>query len=234
MHQEVRRVEQGIVEQRIVKHIIIETGLGKGVEEYGNMGDVSMLQVAVDRLRKLFPDASLEVLTDSAENLSRFCPAATPLDNLGRALWFANGVLPGRYTDLAPKRFVNLLVWFKRILRSRCPNLLRSIMIRRLKRRDQPADAEAVATFVRALQNADLLLICGAGGRVARSRPAPLATFRAYLNSKLHARRSTIRGDSGRAATRAVRGGRGRSPNRDRWRSGGDRCPSRAGGGRGL
>jgi len=59
-----------------VENILIETGLGKGVSEYGNMGDISMLQVALDRLYKLFPQACIEVLTDSAENLARFCPAA--------------------------------------------------------------------------------------------------------------------------------------------------------------
>jgi hypothetical protein len=58
------------MENIIVEHIIIDTGLGKGVSEYGNMGDISMLQVAVDRLHKLFPKACIEVLTDSAENLA--------------------------------------------------------------------------------------------------------------------------------------------------------------------
>jgi polysaccharide pyruvyl transferase WcaK-like protein len=147
-----------------VKRIIIDTGLGKGIEEYGNMGDVSMLQVAVERLHKLFPEACLDVLTDSAENLVRFCPGARPLDNRGRAAWFANGVLLGRYGHLAPKEIVDLLVRFKRGVRSRCPNLLSAVLIRRLKRRKRPNDAKAIVTFRRALQSADLLLVCGAGG----------------------------------------------------------------------
>lgn len=147
-----------------MEHIIIDTGLGKGISEYGNMGDVSMLQVAVARLQRLFPKASIEVLTDSAENLARFCPAARPLDNRGRALWFANGVLLGRYTDLAPRSFLDLLVMFRRIVRSRWPHLLRAILIWRLKHRNRSTDAEAVSAFARALQDADLLLICGAGG----------------------------------------------------------------------
>jgi len=152
------------VEQIIVENILIETGLGKGVSEYGNMGDISMLQVALDRLYKLFPQACIEVLTDSAENLARFCPAARPLDNRGRTLWLANGVLLGRYTNLAPRWFVDLLVRFKTTIRSRCPKLLKAIVVWRLKHRDRPTDAEAVTAFARALQNADLLLICGAGG----------------------------------------------------------------------
>ena len=147
-----------------MENILIETGLGKGISEYGNMGDVSMLQVAVERLHKLFPKASIEVLTDSPENLARFCPAARPLDNRGRTLWFANGVLLGRYTNLAPGWCLNLLVRFKRIIRSRCPHFLRAFLIRRLKHRNRPSEAEAVTSFTRALRDANLLLICGAGG----------------------------------------------------------------------
>ncbi|MGA7138876.1 MAG: polysaccharide pyruvyl transferase family protein [Terriglobales bacterium] len=148
----------------MVERILIETGLGKGVTEYGNTGDISMLQVAVNRLHDLFPNARIEVLTDSAENLARFCPAAVPLANRGRALWFANGVLLGRYSDLAPRWFVNLLTRFKRTVRSRCPHLLSSIVTHRLHGRNRPAEAETVKAFTRALQSADLLLICGAGG----------------------------------------------------------------------
>ena len=147
-----------------MNHVIIETGLGKGIEEYGNMGDVSMLQVAVDRLHKLFPNACLQVLTDSAENLARFCPAATPLDNRGRAIWFSKGVLLGRYHDYAPKLLVKFLVWLKDAIRSHLPKLLSTLLIIKLKRRNQLEEAEAVAAFVRAMRNADLLLICGAGG----------------------------------------------------------------------
>jgi colanic acid/amylovoran biosynthesis protein len=147
-----------------VQNILIETGLGKGIEEYGNMGDVSMLQVAVERLHKLFPRACIEVLTDSAENLARFCPATKPLDNLGRTLWFANGILLGKYSNIAPRWFVDLLVRLKKIIRSRCPNLLRAILIWRLKHRNRSTDAETVTAFTHSLRNADLLLICGAGG----------------------------------------------------------------------
>ncbi len=147
-----------------MEHIVVDTGLGKGIEEYGNMGDVSMLQVAVDRLHKLFPKARIEVLTDSAENLARFCPAARPLENRGRALWFADGVLLGRYTDLVPSRIVKLLIWAKRTIRARFPNLLTAILVKRLQRQNRLEEAQAVAAFTGALRNADLFLISGAGG----------------------------------------------------------------------
>lgn len=147
-----------------MKHILIDTGLGKGVEEYGNMGDISMLQVAVDRLRELFPNARLEVLTDSAENLARFCPAAAPLEHRGRALWFSHGVLPRRFGRFAPEWAVKLLVALKRMMRSQYPTLFRAILMKRLKRLHRFEDAESLAIFTRSLEKADLVLICGAGG----------------------------------------------------------------------
>ena len=145
-------------------HIVVDTGLGKGPEEYGNMGDVSMLQVAVDRLQKLFPQSSIEVLTDSAQNLARFCPTARPLDNRGRALWFANGVLLGRFSDRVPKWLVDLLVRWKQAARSLFPELVQAILTWRFRHQGRPTDAEAVFAFRRAMQQADLLMICGAGG----------------------------------------------------------------------
>lgn len=151
-------------QRREVERIVVDTGLGKGPEEYGNMGDVSMLQVAVERLRVLFPKASIEVLTDSAENLGRFCPGAKPLDNRGRAIWFANGLLLGRLANRVPRRLVDLLVTCKRTARFRWPRLVETILARRLKHRNRSEEAEAVMAFAGALQDADLVLICGAGG----------------------------------------------------------------------
>ena len=147
-----------------MEHIIVETGLGKGLEEYGNVGDISMLQVAVDRLHDLFPNARNNGLTESSENLLRFCPDATPLDNRGRALWFSDGVVPGRYRNLTPGRVVNFLVQVKRTIRLRFPALLRALLMKRLMRQNRSKDAESVEAFTRALQKADLVVICGAGG----------------------------------------------------------------------
>ncbi len=123
-----------------------------------------MLQVAVARLQKLFPTACLEVLTDSRENLARFCPGARPLDNLGRTLWLANGVLLGRLSHIPPQWFLDFLVWLKATTRLRFPKLFRALLIWRLEYASRSADANAVKAFTEALWGADLLLVCGAGG----------------------------------------------------------------------
>lgn len=147
-----------------MRHIIVETGMGKGVEEYGNMGDVSMLQIAVQRLHTLIPDASIEVLTDSAENLRRFCPDAVPLQNRCRALWFSNIVLPRRIGELVPEWSVALFQGLKRTIRFRYPNLFRDLLVRRYKKQNRATDARSVEAFAAAFERADLVLICGAGG----------------------------------------------------------------------
>ncbi len=128
------------------------------------MGDISMLQVAVARLQRLFPETNIDVLTDSAENLARFCPGARPLDNRGRAIWFANAVSLGKYFEVAPGWLISLLVRVRKTARSHCPKLLRASLIWKLNRRNRSAEAGAVAAFLSALDDADLLLICGAGG----------------------------------------------------------------------
>src|ERR1700722_8098679 len=127
---------------------MMDTGLGKGIEEYGNMGDISMLQVAVARLQRLFPETNIDVLTDSAENLARFCPGARPLDNRGRAIWFANAVSLGKYFEVAPGWLISLLVRVRKTARSHCPKLLRASLIWKLNRRNRSAEAGAVAAFL--------------------------------------------------------------------------------------
>ncbi len=42
-----------------------------------NLGDAAMLQVCVNRLQTLWPDAEIDVLTRSPERLEQFCPGAT-------------------------------------------------------------------------------------------------------------------------------------------------------------
>ena len=149
---------------RSVRRVIVETGLGKGPGEYGNVGDISMLQVCVGRLHELFPQARIQVLTDSAENLARFCPQAEALDNRGRVLWFGKGVLLGKHGGSAPGWMVRVFVGMKVALRLRFPSLLQRILLQRLQRRNRKEDAAAVTALASALQEADLFVMCGAGG----------------------------------------------------------------------
>lgn len=147
-----------------VREIVMETGLGKGSAEYGNMGDISMLQVAVERLSRLFPNASVHVLTDSPESLHRYCPSARPLENRGRILWLSDGVGLGALSATNLRWIVDLLVKFKRAVRLRYPRLFREILTGVLRCRKQHRDIDAIRNFSRVWEQSNLVLVCGAGG----------------------------------------------------------------------
>jgi polysaccharide pyruvyl transferase WcaK-like protein len=118
-----------------------------------NLGDVAMLQVAVRRLRRLWPEASIEVLTDRPERLAEFCPGVRPLSGYGRYLWFKDGGIfrgLGRLTPTA-----------ERGVRCRYPTLATSLMKTRHRRRR--ADAGEIYAFLDALRGADLHVATGGG-----------------------------------------------------------------------
>ena len=54
--------------------VVVETG------DYllKNMSDISMLQVAVNRLNGLWPDAVIQIITKNPVRLMNYCPGAAP------------------------------------------------------------------------------------------------------------------------------------------------------------
>ena len=54
-----------------------------------NMGDVAMLQVAVARLRRCWPDVSIDAIVDAPERLKRYCPGVRPIAWRGYRTWLS-------------------------------------------------------------------------------------------------------------------------------------------------
>jgi polysaccharide pyruvyl transferase WcaK-like protein len=52
-----------------------------------NAGDSAMMQVAMSRLRSMWPEAEIRVLTSHPELLPAYSPRVSPLANTGRLLW---------------------------------------------------------------------------------------------------------------------------------------------------
>lgn len=144
--------------------IIVATGLNDRDAEYKNMGDVAMLQVAVARLQELWPDARVEVLTDSARELARYCPGATPLPRIGCRSWVEDRIVLGRLHDVLPAGISGALSRLKRLVRLRWPALLRFVLERRLSLRDGGRRRESLQKFLESLRAADLFAVCGSGG----------------------------------------------------------------------
>jgi polysaccharide pyruvyl transferase WcaK-like protein len=144
--------------------IIVATGLNTGAAEYKNMGDVAMLQVAVDRLLSLWPDARIEVLTESPPNLARYCPGAKPLPRAGCECWLGDRILLGRYHRFLPTWASLRLSRFKRSVGLHWPTVLELLIRLRLSLRDSNGRRDDFNAFLEALKNTDLLVVCGSGG----------------------------------------------------------------------
>ena len=115
-----------------------------------NLGDVAMLQVALARLKKIWPDATLHVLTEDAGRLKQFCPAAEPVAWLGFYRWLAASTLPRPFFPNIPEK-----------IRRQFP--LRYGKILPLTRLLTPRYRVATRQFARAFFNADLVVMAGCG-----------------------------------------------------------------------
>jgi colanic acid/amylovoran biosynthesis protein len=144
--------------------IVIATGLNSGQAEYMNMGDVAMLQAAVARLLNLWPDARIDVLTDSPSNLARYCPGASPLPREGCVCWIEDGVLLGKYHRRLPKWLSVRLSAMKMSIAIRWPTIVDRLTALKLRYRDPRGFYESLSSLVEAQNKCDVLVLCGAGG----------------------------------------------------------------------
>jgi polysaccharide pyruvyl transferase WcaK-like protein len=157
--------------------VIVATGLNTGAAEYQNMGDVAMLQGALTQLLNLWPGARIEVLTDSAYNLARYCPGAGPLPRAGCASWVEDGVLLGRCHHFLPKWASARLKDLKTAIRLFSPAILELLIRSRFSLRDGNRRRKDFESFLQALNRADLLVVCGSGGFADSCREWNLATL---------------------------------------------------------
>lgn len=121
-----------------------------GAPTCDNLGDLGMLQVALERLGRRWPDARIEVLTRDPAGLGEHCPNVEPVPWTGRNRWLKLQALPGsvfgrvrpeirRQFQLSPQRVWGLVL------------LLLPRQRRRMRR------------FAEALFNADLVVLSGCG-----------------------------------------------------------------------
>jgi polysaccharide pyruvyl transferase WcaK-like protein len=143
--------------------ILVATGLNRGTAEYKNLGDVAMLQAAVSRLQHLWPEARVEVITDSAAELARFCPAAKPLPRAAGRYWIQERTLRGPFQRFLPRWASAGFDAAKQSLRSHWPGLLELLVRLRLRLGNHDRRKE-FELFLDGWNHADLLVVCGAGG----------------------------------------------------------------------
>jgi polysaccharide pyruvyl transferase WcaK-like protein len=131
--------------------------IDSGAYDCRNMGDMSMLKVAVRRLHQLWPDASLHVLTAAPEALSMHCPEAVPTPVAAREMWFAERSLLGQLHSHMPAGVSRGFVAGKRWLRRSAPGVLSAMV----DARGRLTGAGSARAFSRSLAGADLIVFSG-------------------------------------------------------------------------
>ena len=128
----------------------------------GNTGDVAMLQVAILRLRKLWPQARIHVVTQDASALALHCPGVEPLQHAGRTLWLSDRLILGSLHRLLPRVLSRSIITAKKALRRTWPALVEYATRRRL--RSNPEALDAFLKFAAAFRDSNLVVVSGAGG----------------------------------------------------------------------
>lgn len=118
-----------------------------------NLGDIAMLQAALERLRGLWPEASFDVLTTSPERLRSFCPGARPIPAAGAWQWARASKLPDRFGWLAQT--------LAQQVQNRLPGTARFTALARM--RHQGRDTSSIRAFLGAIEGADLVVATGGG-----------------------------------------------------------------------
>jgi polysaccharide pyruvyl transferase WcaK-like protein len=139
-----------------IRRIVVENGM----HSLTNMGDVAMLQVLVSRVRKLWPDASVEVITDAPDLLSVYCPSVKPVPAGGRRTWFKHkGIFGHHVHQVLPAPASSRAAEFEREIRCRWPSLARTMIQSRMKLRR--VDDGKLDMYLDAFFAADLVLLSG-------------------------------------------------------------------------
>ena len=138
-------------------HILIDPGSYHCL----NVGDVAMLQAGVERLRNLWPEASIAAVTNAPETLARHCPGVRPVPLLGRVVFLSDRFF-GRADQFLPRALRDALDRVQQHIRRDWPSGLGALIAakRALTLRQ---DFVAPRAYVNAVKRADLVVATGAG-----------------------------------------------------------------------
>jgi colanic acid/amylovoran biosynthesis protein len=142
-----------------------------------NKGNVTLLQVALRRIHKLWPEASLEVMTDAPHLLKLYCPEAFPVSVYACHNWSENREKFERFHRVMPRPAIRTLLEVREELEYRglTPGQIRQQLRTRLGRSadsqnwgGQSVEASEPEPFdppdlEQAMQGADMVIGTGGG-----------------------------------------------------------------------
>jgi polysaccharide pyruvyl transferase WcaK-like protein len=127
-----------------------------------NLGDIAMLEVCVERLRRLVPGAAVSVVTADAERLTRHCPGVEPVPAEGVYEWLDSRWDGGPYASLLSAATRRRLDRAARLAARGGPDGARAALRAELLAREPVSDS--VRAFLGALLDADAFVVSGRGG----------------------------------------------------------------------
>lgn len=127
-----------------------------------NMGDLAMLQVAVTRLNRMFPTATIQTITSNPTVIADQVPQSSTVPQSGLQAWFAERYLLGRLHQALPESASREIGRIKSSLRRRWPSLVESMMKAKMGLTGSKDDS--ALEFLEAFHDADFIVMCGQGG----------------------------------------------------------------------
>jgi polysaccharide pyruvyl transferase WcaK-like protein len=125
-----------------------------------NVGDLAMFTVAVARLRELWPQASIAVITNAPDLIRQHAGAVSTVPVRGRRLLLQEELL-GPARRWLPGKIRERWDRFESGLRLQQPGIFRQSL--QLKSRWRGRDTRDAQAFLDAVESADLLVVNGAG-----------------------------------------------------------------------
>ncbi|HEX7087906.1 MAG TPA: polysaccharide pyruvyl transferase family protein [Vicinamibacterales bacterium] len=139
------------------RRVLVHTG----TTDLCNAGDAAMLQRAVARLRSLWPDAVLAVITGRPPALARLCPGVQSVSADAIREWAADRFLFGHLETRIPSPARAPLTSMERALRRHWPHGATRLACARWRLGGH--DPAPLRTGLAAIARADLLFVCGQG-----------------------------------------------------------------------
>ena len=127
-----------------------------------NLGDIAMVQVCVERLRALWPEASIGVVTEAPDRLAEHCPGVEPVPVSGQHEWFGRRWDGGAYSPLLGESGGVRLERLGRRLGQASPRAARAALRAELLAREPASDQ--LREFAGWLLSADGVIVSGRGG----------------------------------------------------------------------
>ncbi|MGA7990090.1 MAG: polysaccharide pyruvyl transferase family protein [Thermoanaerobaculia bacterium] len=133
-----------------------------GTYGFVNLGTMALLQMAIRRLRDLWPEGIIRVLTQEPNALQEWCPGAEAVSAVGKEFWYSRKAVFGGLHRHLPGVISGRLCNANELLRDYAPSLFAQML--QFRTLSKPALRVAVGEFRAAESESDIIVVSGLGG----------------------------------------------------------------------